>query len=139
MAVDEVPKIIIEKNDRGQVAVTMDLFDSTGDIVAEIQKSQFTINPNNHFKVVRKDKSSLVEIPRWKEEVLSIGYLNPSEIKITGVFHYPGINPVRITEDALHVGSNVPRRQCMGGPLRGGFNVGTKPPQSQQRENNQVQ
>ena len=81
MAVDEVPKIIIEKNDRGQVAVTMDLFDSTGDIVAEIQKSQFTINPNNHFKIVRKDKSSLVEIPRWKEEVLSIGYLNPSEIK----------------------------------------------------------
>ncbi len=91
LEVKKEPKITLDRNDRGEIALTMDVYDQDDNIVAEIVKNEFTINRNNHFKIIRKDKSSLiVMVPKRKQEVFNIRYLNSSTIKILGVLRYPG-------------------------------------------------
>jgi hypothetical protein len=86
-----VPRFLLEKTDRGELAITLDIFDSDPNprIIASIERNQFMVNPNNYFKA-ESDKSSLKVIDQYKTKVLDVRYLNKAAIRVTGVFHVPG-------------------------------------------------
>ncbi len=106
MRVKGEPKIVLEKNEEGQIAITMNIFDEQENIVAEIEHNHFTLNPNNYFKLnYSKDLSRLsVQIAHQNEKVLDLEYLNPSAVRILGVFRYRHAPPIVSTKSALFIG-----------------------------------
>ena len=95
--VDKKPRLIIDRNSDNSVAVSVDIFGADGNIIAALEKNEFTINERNYFKMARKDRSSLSIVDNQKNEVLNVRYLNPRAIWINGVLRYPGSNPVVFT------------------------------------------
>lgn len=78
--IDKQPRLIIDKDKDGSIAVSVDIFGSDGKIIAELNNNEFTINEHNYFKILRKDRSSLAIFDDRKNEVLSVRYLNPKAI-----------------------------------------------------------
>jgi hypothetical protein len=110
------PKIVLDRSSKGALAITLDVFDQHENIIAEIDHNHFTVNPNNYFEKIQKDKSSLIVISQnKKEKVLDIHYLNPSAIKILGKFRYPGIQPIESTDNGLNIfGAYYSDHSCIG-------------------------
>ena len=52
------PKLIVDKNKHGEIAVTLDIFDPDHKIVARIKQNNFIINPNNYFDKERKIRAA---------------------------------------------------------------------------------
>jgi hypothetical protein len=87
----------LDRNAKGQLSISADIYDSDNNLVTEIVNNRFTIFAPKVFEHPRKDLSSLsVILSRDKEEVLSIRYLNPTAISIQGVFRHPGDPTVRV-------------------------------------------
>lgn len=112
--VDGQPRLTVGKNERGQISVTADIFGRDNRIIASLEKNEFAINPNNHFKSRRNDLSSLEVIDQYKQAVLSVRFLNPSAIKIMGLLYYPGHNPIQIRENVVELGTRRYSRVCGG-------------------------
>jgi hypothetical protein len=100
------PKVILDRDKGGRLALTMDIFDDKGDIVAEIDRNHFTVNKNN-FKIIHKndDRSALsVFIPHNKEEVLDVRYLNPHSFQIAkAVLRFPGAPLIEVSDGQLRI------------------------------------
>ncbi|HEY0375986.1 MAG TPA: hypothetical protein VGC87_03430 [Pyrinomonadaceae bacterium] len=95
--------------------VSAQVFSEDGRIIAEIEDNEFHVNPNNYFKVKRPDESTLIVYDQQNNPVLNVRYLNPSAIKILGVFHSPNREPVVIEEEKLILpGMGGVYRSCMG-------------------------
>jgi hypothetical protein len=47
-------------------------------------------------------------------QVLKVTYLNPSAIKILGIFNLPGIHPITIEENEQVIGSSHSTMSCSG-------------------------
>ncbi len=86
----------------------MDIFDESENIVAEIDHNHFTVNPNNYFKLTYSQNLSRlsIQIAHRNEKVLDLDYLNPSAVRILGVFRYRYALPVVSTRSALFIGTN---------------------------------
>jgi hypothetical protein len=132
LSIDQKPMITLDKNDAGEAAVTVNIFDQRGAIVAEIVKNEFTINRNNFFKIIRKDRSDLTVINQQNEEVLNVRYLNPSAIKFRGVFYHPRLpSPVIITDESYRILNDAWIGFCFdGSEVHSIFNIWTnrRPP-----------
>lgn len=89
-------RIVVDRNSEGSIAVSLEVFGEDGKIVAEIRRNEFTVNPNNYFRIERKDASSLSVINQHNKEVLTARYLNPTAFKIDADLFYPEIGPLRI-------------------------------------------
>lgn len=121
------PKIILTKNERGGIGLTMNVFDKQEDIVAEIQDNEFTVNPRKIFKIkIKQDKTFLALIvePR-KEEIFSMTYLNPNAIKIKAVLHYPDTEErIVITDDSVVLDTLTVQETCFHGNQGGAVQIG---------------
>jgi hypothetical protein len=100
-----VPRLTLEKGAKG-IAITTDIFDDSEPkpkIIASIERNQFTINPNNYFKLDwSNDRSQLRVVDQYKDEVLNIHYLNKNAISLVAVLHYPGVSgPITISAEGI--------------------------------------
>ena len=96
------------------MTITADVFSADGRIIAELVNNDFYVNPNNYFKV-KHDANSLIVHDQEKNEVLNVRYLNPSTIKIKGIFRYPNHWPFIIGEDKIILGNhNTLESSCFG-------------------------
>jgi hypothetical protein len=74
----------------GRIAISAKLFSSDGRIVAQLDKNQFFINPNNYFrKEISADGHSLVVLDQSGIEVLNVRFLNPTTLSFLGVIRHP--------------------------------------------------
>ena len=101
----------IDRGPKG-IYVTSDIFGVDGKIIAELNKNRFHINRNNFFRRERPDRSTLIVYDGEKRQVLNIRYLNPSAVKILGIFHAPGHRPVSIEEEKQNLGGLTMSRYC---------------------------
>jgi hypothetical protein len=113
----DVLKIFKSKNG---ISVTADIWSPDGKIMADIVSNKFHVNINNTAYSERPDPHTLIVKDEKKVTVLSVRYLNPDTVKITGVFRGDGKYPVIISDDlmiygpfhqgksiALHLGGKV--------------------------------
>lgn len=84
----------------GKIAVSAKLFSSDRKIVAELDKNQFFINPNNYFrKEISPDGHSLIVYDQEDVQVLNVKFLNPNTVAFLGVIRHPiGILQISKTE-----------------------------------------
>lgn len=92
--INDSPRLIIDRDQNANVSVSVDIFGSDGKIIAELKKNEFIVNENNHFKIERRDRSSLSVYDSFKNEVLSVRYLNKKAIWINAILRYPDSGPV---------------------------------------------
>jgi hypothetical protein len=70
--------------------VVMDVRDKHNNVIVQLDQDGFHINPNNYFRMLRKDRSSLVVKDQEDTTVLDIAYLNPKTISVDGVLYVHG-------------------------------------------------
>lgn len=98
--------LVIDKEESGRIAVTMDIFGPDGKIIARIEKNHFTVNPNNYFDTkIEEDGSTLQVWDQSGREVLFISYLNSCAIKVRALLYFPGNRQIKITNDDEVIGS----------------------------------
>ena len=74
----------------GRIAISATLYSSDGRIVAQLDKNQFFINPNNFFrKEISSDGHSLVVFDQTGVEVLNVKFINPTTVAFLGVIRHP--------------------------------------------------
>jgi hypothetical protein len=91
----------LNRDPQGRIAITTDVFDSADNAVVEIDHNRFTV-ANDVFKMERPDLSTLaVYIKNHKEEVLWVRFLNPSTMRIRGVFRWRDAPSVVVTDSDI--------------------------------------
>ncbi len=98
----------------GRLAIFAKIYSTDGKIVAEIKNNRFYINPNNYFRRVRPDKHTLIVYDQSGQEVLNIRFKSPSVFKVTGIFNFPGVNPIIVTDKSIKTINSVFSGNCVG-------------------------
>lgn len=88
------------KPENGGMSISAKIYSADRKLVSQIIDNQFHINPSNYFRKERPDLHSLSVFNQQGERVLYVRYLNPSTIKILGVFN-TARGPIHIDEDAM--------------------------------------
>jgi hypothetical protein len=97
----------MNRNRDGGLSITTDIFGRDGKIIVGIENNEFTVNPNNSYRMVRKDKHSLTVYDEFNNVAIDVRYINRHSIKILGTFNYPGV----------HIVSRPDYLQSQGGKL----------------------
>jgi len=117
-------KLTLYKERGGKLAISTDIFDDNDDIVAEIDKNQFTVRKEGVFRKTSDRNSLRVVMVHKKETILDIRYLNPHALRILGRFHYPGVAPdITSTADGLSYSGLHFVAGCMGGGGKGVLDI----------------
>lgn len=120
LKIGEEHALTMNKTDKGTISLNATVRTSDGRIVATIQENKFHINPNNYFRK-ESDSHTLTVYGQEGQRVLYVRYLNPSAIKVLGIFNHPdgGQHPaVLVEEEEMKVGNAIFSRNCFG--LAGG-------------------
>jgi hypothetical protein len=96
----------------GGLSINAQIFSEDGRIVATIENNEFSINPNNYFRRVRPDRSTLLVYDQHNLQVLNIRYLNSNWIQVLGVFRLANHMPVTIREDVTIIGESGMSGAC---------------------------
>jgi hypothetical protein len=109
LAVNGQKAIILNRDEQGRIAVSMEIRDKDGKVVVLFEDGHFAVNENNFLKKgnERPDRSTLVVHDQWNREVLSAHYRNPRYLDISALLQYPGAKPVSIPK-------SVPADICLG-------------------------
>jgi hypothetical protein len=84
------------------LAVSAKVFSQDSRIVAEVVDNEFHINPNNFFRRERPDKHTLIVYDQQGREALNIRFLNPSSVRVSGIFFHPNrATPLVISQDRV--------------------------------------
>lgn len=89
----------VEKADTG-VLINASVFDPDKKIMAEIEKNNVTVNPNNTFKREIK-KHTLVVVDQSDQEVLNVDFVNPHAMIITGIFYLEGNEKLVVGKESI--------------------------------------
>jgi hypothetical protein len=93
------PVLWIERSNNG-LLVSARVFGPDSRILAEIDRNNVTVNPNNTFK--RKiEKHRLVVVDESDQEVLSVDFVNPRIVVIAGIFHQRGYGKLVVDREAI--------------------------------------
>lgn len=98
--VDDVDLLTLNNASNG-LSISAKVFSDDSKIVADIENNEFSVNPNNYFKVKRPDKSSLIVYDQQARDVLNIRFLNPANIRVSGIFNAPNQKPVIIDDEKI--------------------------------------
>lgn len=86
-------RMLVMERIGGRIAISAKLFSSDGRIVAQLERNQFYINPNNFFrKEISSDGHSLVVFDQVGVEVLNVKFVNPTTVVFRGVIRHPSRN-----------------------------------------------
>jgi hypothetical protein len=97
--IEDKPKLTVNKDKRGRIALSVDIYDERGYIVAQIENNRFTVNRNNYFKMT-KTSSTLVVIDQKNQKVIDFRFINPKTIQIDALLYYPELKrPIVLSKD----------------------------------------
>jgi hypothetical protein len=100
-----IPRMTLEKNRHGELAVTTDIYDENENILVSIEKNHFIVT-NDAFEITHPDRSTLVVVVKHqKEKVLDIRFLNKRAIRIWGHFRYPNAPDLVASQEELRLGN----------------------------------
>jgi hypothetical protein len=107
LAVYRQEAIILNRDERGRIAVSMEVRDKDGKVVALFENGRCVVNENNFLKKgnERPDRSTLIVHDQWNHEVLNVRYRNSGYMDVSALLQYPG------TKSIL---KNVPADVCLG-------------------------
>ncbi len=89
--------LILDRDASGQIALTMDILDRDEKVVVRFENGHFWVNPNTRAHMDRgDDKSSLVVVDNYGNQVLDMRYLNKHAVVISALLQYSHAKPVRI-------------------------------------------
>ena len=83
------------------LTISARVYSADGRIVADIENNEFTVNPNNYFKIKRPDRSTLVVYNQTDEECLNVKYVATRYLTITGIFYKPGRGKLVMTPEGM--------------------------------------
>jgi hypothetical protein len=108
--------LTLDRDEKGDVGITTDIYDQNDDFIAGISKNKFTVV--NDAIIDRPDMSSLkVTIKHRKEQVLDVRYINASTIRILGIFRHPDDPELRVTDGPFLIFNGNPvlmENVCIG-------------------------
>ncbi len=88
--------LVLNRDEAGRIALTMDIFDKDEKIVVEFREGHFRVNPNTQFDMKRPDRSTLIVRDNYKNEVLNIRYVNRHAVRVAALLQYSQAKPVQI-------------------------------------------
>jgi hypothetical protein len=86
------------------ISLSADIWNEDGKVLTTIEDNKFRVNANTTIPIIRPDPHTLMVDDERKTRVLSVRFLNPSTIKIAGVFRAGGKYPVIIGEHDITFG-----------------------------------
>ena len=95
----QIDRMIVNRNDAGQIALSVDILDSESKVIVTFEEGHFIVNQSNILDMQRPDISTLLIRDQYKNEVLHIQYLNKRSLKVSGVLHYKDVGEIQIPED----------------------------------------
>lgn len=103
----------------GKIAVNARVYSADGRIVADIENNEFTVNPNNYFKIKHPDKSTLIIYNQLGEEAMNVVFVSPAYLILNGVFYKPGRGTIKATKDGIVLNGNITIRDSVAGENQG--------------------
>lgn len=114
--------LIVHKTPEG-LALSATVRSPDNKVVAIIIDNEFYKNPLNYFRrEARRDRHTLKVYDQENREVLNVRYLNPSAIKVTGIFRTRRFPPVLVSEDNVISGTREFSGNCIYRPGNVGLN-----------------
>lgn len=89
-------RMIIDRDQAGRSALTLDILDAQGKVIVAFEKGHFTVVQTNILDMRRPDRSTLIVRDQYKNEVLDVRYLNKRSLRISGQLQYPGFGIIQI-------------------------------------------
>jgi hypothetical protein len=90
LSVMNVPAIIIDRDARGYIVVSVTVRSVDGRVIAMLDKNHFIVNQNNILSMSRPDMSTLLVRDQDGDEVLETRFNNKHTISLSGKFHTSG-------------------------------------------------
>jgi hypothetical protein len=129
VAQDEEDLMVIDRNERGEIAISAKFFNAGGKILCEIDKNRFQRHATNTWSM-KTDAHRLVVNDDEARPIIDVEFLNPRAIRISGEFYLRDGFIVSIKQDKqifglLHfedeiamtaVGPGNPTAFLIGGP-----------------------
>lgn len=103
LEVGRMPVFSLRLTSKG-LLVTAKVFGNDGRIIAEVVDNQFRVNPNNYFRIERRDRHELAVYDQYARRCLYIRMLNPRGVKVLGEFYSGTHGPLRVTEKGIFHG-----------------------------------
>lgn len=107
-------QLLVINKESEKITVSAKFFNRDGKIVAELKDNKFDINPNNYFRIERPNDHILIVYDQQATQILNVEYLNPSVIKLLGIFYLPNRSPIIINEDWQTYGGIKMSGNCFG-------------------------
>jgi hypothetical protein len=83
-----------------QLFISCEIRSEDGRFIAQIRNNQFHVNPVNYFRIERPDRSTLSVFEQTGGRVLSVEFLNPLAIRMSGTFRaINGKEAVLVTDE----------------------------------------
>jgi hypothetical protein len=102
ISVNNKPILTLDRDQGGNVTITIDIYDEKDDLVASINRNRFGLFGDAIMN--RVDRSALeITLRHRKEKVLEIVYYNKQSIGIKGVFRTPGESTVTASDAGLWI------------------------------------
>ena len=89
-------RMIIDRDQAGRIALTLDILDAQGKVIVAFEKGHFTVVQSNILDMRRPDRSTLIVRDQYKNVVLDVKYLNKKSLEISGLLRYPGVGVIPI-------------------------------------------
>ena len=80
----------IERESDGSIFIPLEIRSPDGKIIVKMDEHGFDVNRNNILKMHRDDRSSLVVVDEYGNEVLNARYMNRQAFRLTGLINYGG-------------------------------------------------
>lgn len=84
-------ELVLDKDEKGRIAVTVDIFDKDGKVVANFDHGAFQVNKSNVSKIERPDLHTLIVTDEYKNEALYVHYLNKNTLQMGGRLYYTSL------------------------------------------------
>jgi hypothetical protein len=84
--------VTIERNADGSIVVPLDIRSPDGKVIVRMDENGFVVNRNNILEMRRPDRSSLVIVDQYGNQVLNARYMNRQAFRLTGLINYGGRN-----------------------------------------------
>jgi hypothetical protein len=89
-------RMVIDRDDAGRIALSVDILDAQGKVIVAFEKGHFTVVQTNILDMRRPDRSTLIIRDQYKNTVLDLRYLNKKSLEISGLLRYPGVGIIPI-------------------------------------------
>ena len=93
-------RIVMNRDDTGRIALTVDILDKEGRVIVTFEKGHFTVLQANILDMRRPDRSTLIVRDQLENEVLNVHYLNRRSIQFSAFLTYPEYGSVWIPKSS---------------------------------------